>query len=763
MGAPPGFGGAPGFNQSQGNQAPGYAPNFPPAGNVDFNAPVVRIGFNAQNQNRDQDQYQRGGQGGGRDRRDGGGDSRRGMGVGFDSRRDDRGGGQFQGREQAMPLNPPSREEIMRTIFVGNITEGVGGDEGMYNILGCAGGLRRWTRVMDANNKPCTFGFAEFEDADSLRVACEVFQNVRVPKQRPTAKKESKPEQKLEDIDVKMEEATEETKDDENMEANDETKDEAKDEGPEMTDLLFVVDENSKNYVAEWASKGSLNSADTLEFKIGSAKDDLSNVLANLLRVPLFDERVGTNGTGDMRIQDTTDFLGGDYTMPGGPDDELLEIPPEMRETVQQEILAFRDRSNRRDQERLQREEEVDRQDRSRNGPINGQLSAQAGGANNIPVGPRGAAPTGPKGYTGAQLPDDYRSGVAFVNANGQGPTYSTRDDDDSGSDSEIEGRYEDKIQIELEKRFHDAENHWLSRERWRGAALERQNAIDRQEEAHREDLKTTMAKRLKAWDDDAEASRKTEEYYLDKGAWIHNRTNFRKAEILRDEADRREEAREQARDQAQRNRDLGLADQFLGQMGEELAQRQTAPEPAVAKFTMSLGAAAAQRAQAAASSAPRRGGRNMADVEGLLEDEEEATGTTRRTLRPIAESDLPPVGAAMSEEERSAALRRLAAEVPTDAEALFAWPVSWQHVDESIIEDQLRPFVERKIVEYLGVQEEMLVAVVEDGVRKRRSPATMVTELEGALDKDEAEALMKKVWRMVVFFAESERRGLNR
>jgi len=624
---------------------------------------------------------------------------------------------------------------------------------------------------MDASNKPCTFGFAEYEDADSLRSACEIFQNVSVPKQRPTAKKEPKPETKLEDIEVKMEEATDETKDEETMEekedAKDETKDEAnheaKDEGPEMTELLFVVDENSKNYVAEWASKGSLNSAEQLNFRIDSGKEQLRDILASLLRVPLFDERSGMNGIGETRIQDTTDFLGGDYTMPGGPDDELLEIPPNMRETVQQEILAFRDRSNRRDQERLQREEEVDRQDRSRNAPMSGQVGTQAGSANNIPVGPRGAAPTGPKGYTGAQLPDDYRNGVSFVNTNGQGPTFNTHDEDDSASDSEIEGRYEDKIQLEMEKRFHDAENHWLSRERWRGAALERQNVIDRQEESQREDLKTTMAKRLRAWDDDAEANKQTEEYYSDKGAWIHNRTNFRKAEILRDEADRREEAREQARDQAQRNRDLGLADQFLGQMGEELAQRQSAPEPAVAKFTMSLGAAAAQRAQAAASSAPRRGGRNMADVEGLLEDEEEATGTTRRTLRPIAESDLPPVGAAMSEEERAAALRRLAAEVPTDAEALFAWPVSWQHVDESIIEDQLRPFVERKIVEYLGVQEELLVAVVEDGVRKRRTPATMVTELEGALDKDEAEALMKKVWRMVVFFAESERRGLNR
>ena len=88
--------------------------------------------------------------------------------------------------------------------------------------------------------------------------------------------------------------------------------------------------------------------------------------------------------------------------------------------------------------------------------------------------------------------------------------------------------------------------------------------------------------------------------------------------------------------------------------------------------------------------------------------------------------------------------------------------------------------------MEYLGVQEEMLVEAVEEHLKGHGSAAALVEELEGvsffsfflfhvtlemvrffadnersqALD-DEAEDLVKKLWRMVIFFTECEKRGL--
>ena len=84
-------------------------------------------------------------------------------------------------RENMMHLIPPTKEEILKTIFVGGITEGVGGNDGIQRILQCAGNLRRWTRAMDAENKACRFGFAEYEDPDSLSTAVDVLRDVEVP------------------------------------------------------------------------------------------------------------------------------------------------------------------------------------------------------------------------------------------------------------------------------------------------------------------------------------------------------------------------------------------------------------------------------------------------------------------------------------------------------------------------------------------------------------------------------------------------------
>lgn len=84
-------------------------------------------------------------------------------------------------RDSMMQLVPPTKEEIVRTIFVGGITEGAGGDEGIERLLRCAGNLRRWTRAIDADNKACRFGFAEYEDPESLTTAIDVLKDVEVP------------------------------------------------------------------------------------------------------------------------------------------------------------------------------------------------------------------------------------------------------------------------------------------------------------------------------------------------------------------------------------------------------------------------------------------------------------------------------------------------------------------------------------------------------------------------------------------------------
>ena len=64
---------------------------------------------------------------------------------------------------------------------------------GIERILRAAGNLRRWTRATDADEKPCKFGFAEFEDPESLHTAVEVLHDVEVPFKRQLPKSTNGP------------------------------------------------------------------------------------------------------------------------------------------------------------------------------------------------------------------------------------------------------------------------------------------------------------------------------------------------------------------------------------------------------------------------------------------------------------------------------------------------------------------------------------------------------------------------------------------
>ncbi|KAL8963371.1 MAG: hypothetical protein Q9183_005018 [Haloplaca sp. 2 TL-2023] len=646
-------------------------------------------------------------------------------------------------RDNMMQLVPPTKEEILKTIFVGGITEGVSGDDGIERILQCAGNLRRWTRAMDAENKACRFGFAEYEDPDSLSTAVDVLREVEVPVKQQMA--------------------------------NGVKGDEGEEPKVEKAKLLIVVDDASLGYLDSYrASRGDQDPIQA-QLRLNAAKSALAEVLSDLAnpssRPVQSQDMSNLDRDGDLSMQDGEVKPDGEIvTIPLTVDDELSDIPAEMRETVAKEIAAFRDRSTRRDMERLRREEEMEAMERQRNtaqprssrlaSPPSAAPTGPAGGANGIPVGPRDRgvpnAPAGPKGYQSAQMPRDYDKGVTFVNGTGingaAGGIIDRADEDSDASDEELERRRKEKKDAELEKQYQDQRRRWLNRERSRTAALEREKDRDKQVQGAVEADKLEMERQLGTWDDDARA-KSSEEYYVDHGMWTRKRAAFRSREARSDEIDRAAEAREKSKDGQGREPGRTAADDFLNRQEREVGSRADAPrEPQ--RFKLSLGAAA-QKAQAAASTK-----RTVADVEGLLEDEEEADNAAKRTLIPIKFDSAADV-LGLTEEERAQAARQLAADIPSDKDGLWKWPVKWEFVDETVLSEQLRPFVEKKIVEYLGVQEQMLVEAVEGHIRKRGAPQDLVDELEGALD-EEAEALVKKLWRMIIFFSESEKRGLS-
>ncbi|KAL7627334.1 hypothetical protein AAE478_001526 [Parahypoxylon ruwenzoriense] len=728
LGPPPGMSAPgtappPGVQQhsiNQANRPSGLPSNFqapPNMPNINFNAPVIRLGTTSAKPatpgipgRKDSETPSSAG-------------PRAGIGM-------DRGLDQTRQaiRENMQALVPPTREEIVRTVFVSGITDGISGNDGVEKIFGAAGKLRRWDRATDASGKETTFGFAQFEDAEALWVASEILKDVEVP-----VKKQAPEEEPAGDDEAYTQ--------------------------FEKSILQIRLDENSTKYLEAYKESRSDDSG--AEARLEAARGALKQTIKNLFYPS---SKPGADADGDVTMGDSSAQNAENVevvNIPLAQEDELADIPAEMRETVAAEIAAFRERSIKRDMERLKREEELEAMERQRNGaPRPSRLSSPPpSSANTIPLGPRGVpnAPSGPKGQK-SDLGKDYNRSISFINGgttNG-GLAYNRDEEDDSASDEELEKRRVAKQNAETEKLYLDAERRWLNREKSRTAALEREKERDESDAKDFAKNRDKMLQRLKHFDDDAEASRKTEEYYKDRSAWIRNRTAFRAREIAADDADRQAEEQERLKEEAEREQARGMADSFLERQAQEMEQRQAsrigiaAPQP----FKLSLGAAA-QKAQAQRA-APQR--KTIAEVEGLLEDEDE-DATSRRQLIPIKFE--PAAAAAMSDEERDQAVRALAQEIPNEKEGLWEWDVKWDYLDESVIREKLRPFVEKKLVEYLGVQEQLLIEVVEEHLRKHAKPGDLVEELAEALD-DEAEALVKKLWRMVIFFTESEKRGLS-
>jgi hypothetical protein len=493
--------------------------------------------------------------------------------------------------------------------------------------------------------------------------------------------------------------------------------------------LQIMFDDKSLGFVEQYQNSRGDQDPIQAQLRLDNARQALAGVLLDLENPGDAANRADADGDVNMNggVHPDAEVV----TIPLTVDDELADIPAELRAQVIVEIAQFRERSHKRDLERLKREEEEEARERARttgqrvNRLASPPLAAPvgpAGGANGIPVGPRAAAtPTGPKGY-GAQIPRDYQQGVNFVNGtgiNGAAAGWIDREDEDSeASDEELERRRKEKKSEQEEKLYLDAERRWLNREKSRTAAIEREKARDQEEALKRASEKEAVAKRLAEWDDKLESERKEEQYYSDRSLWLRNRAIFREREKRLDDLDRAAEERERAREEHSQNVARGMADDFLNRQAEELDAKQVR-EPQ--RFKLSLGAAA-QKAQAAAATSKR----TVAEVEGLLEDEEEAADSARRTLIPI-KFDSTAEAAGLTEEERKQAVRQLAAEIPNDKEGLWKWIVKWEYVDDGVVREQLKPFVEKKIVEYLGVQEQMLVEVVEDHVRSKGGPGELV------------------------------------
>ena len=465
------------------------------------------------------------------------------------------------------------------------------------------------------------------------------------------------------------------------------------------------------NYVEEWRHRRGDDDHVTIQSRINAAKETLTNVLQEL------DTASGivneTNGLANHKTaqqdEPSTDII----TIPLNSEDELSDIPLEMREVVAAEITAFRERSLRRDAQKLQRQELMGHS--RENDEIYNQKAQKPMNWDH-----RADLSTDPT----LNHPKSSRKGnMPFNNSLSEGSVKQVSSRNKYEEEYGTEGSEQEvdvSGQAELEKAFLDNERRWLNREAGRAAAIEREKNRDRVETERNDSERKAIFSRCDQWNDDIEADKGFEEFYRDRNSWIRRRHVVKEQETENDNRERR------AHEYETSGQILKVKKSNYTKEDGDLSAKPTADNSyrsEAPKFTLSLGAAA-QKAQSSSRKV-------IAEVEGLLDNEDSNPHLTRRTLVPI-EFSQSSHGANDQEEGRADAIRRLANEIPTEKTELWNWNISWDHLEDSIISDKLKPFIEKKIMEYVGVQEQLLVDVILEHVQNHSSPDQILSNLEG-------------------------------
>lgn len=143
---------------------------------------------------------------------------------------------------------------------------------------------------------------------------------------------------------------------------------------------------------------------------------------------------------------------------------------------------------------------------------------------------------------------------------------------------------------------------------------------------------------------------------------------------------------------------------------------------------------------------------------QAFADEDDESNGPPKRAK--LISSDSTPSG--MNSDDKRKAVKKLVESIPTDRDELFAYKIDWEQLDENLMEKRIKPWINKKIIEYIGEEEATLHDFICSKIQQRTEPGKLLEEIKVILD-DEAELFVKKMWRLIVYETESKRNGLSR
>ncbi|KAK1554183.1 hypothetical protein Q3G72_008999 [Acer saccharum] len=97
---------------------------------------------------------------------------------------------------------------------------------------------------------------------------------------------------------------------------------------------------------------------------------------------------------------------------------------------------------------------------------------------------------------------------------------------------------------------------------------------------------------------------------------------------------------------------------------------------------------------------------------------------------------------------------------IPKTKEELFSYEINWAVYDKHELHERMRPWISKKITEFLGEEETTLVDYIVTSTQEHVKASQMLELLQTILD-DEAEMFVLKMWRMLIFEIKKIETGL--
>ncbi|KAG0338911.1 hypothetical protein BG004_007038 [Podila humilis] len=677
----------------------------------------------------------------------------------------------------------------MNTLFIGSIAPGISNTV-MEKLLKTTGNLTKWKRVQDPTSQQWkAFGFAEYGDADSL------LRTLRVLGQHGQQPKGEKP------VGLELT---------------------AMDGSGVVKKLLVNADEKTRQFLDQYEEARPRTIHDTEKDKVAlvNAKKIIQQMKDGTLDLTENEENDASakDSTGTNVKEHTAKPLPGDIlaaaAISASETAEEKNLSEEQKELIARELTFFRERAAVREREKKEEEERANRhksggrqqhhhRDRDHRDHKDSESSSNSRGGRRMDFVPASGA------------------NHIEITAPAMGSSSMLSSEQDPAVDSDEEERVrQERKERELEQSYKDRERRWEQREAERARLYERDKVRDEEYAAETVGLKEAMGHRFAQWNDDVERERRHEDYYRDRSRWWQKRQTFLQKEERYDAQDREDEKAELEQEakkaqveaavkeaaEAEKTKEEekeAIATASTETTTEEAQQAPTNVETVPDATSISPTEAAAVPTSIKlnlATSGLKRGSNNsstvaddgsqqgtpLAGAMGSSEfdsHEDDREVKKRRVLVPLEYSDdedekttksagtgATATGSKSAEESKlhEQQIKDLIQSIPADAEGLWKWPIQWQYVTEdtnnngsSVIRDKIQPFVAKKVVELLGVQEDELTSFVVEHIRKKQPPQALVDELRNALDND-ADVLVMKTWRMLIFETESRARQLT-